>query len=118
MISKDTYDNIKKIPSGLERLKIVTYIPSPTKNDYSSGYITRFFIQKVNDINSPIYEVKSNFISRVENKVYYTLAVLDWRLTGTPDEIKKSNSMSIKLASKDIPKIGLYLPNLLQFYKK
>ena len=118
MISKDNYNNIKKLPSGLERLKIITYIPKPIDSDYLSGYITRFFIQKVNDSNAPIYEIKSNFASKVENKVYYTLAVLDWRITGKPDEIRKSNSASIKLASKDIPKIGLYLPNLLQFHKK
>lgn len=118
MISKDTYDSIKKLPAGLEKLKIITYIPSPTKNDYLSGYITRFFIQKVNDKNSPIYEIKANYASNIESKVYYVVTFLDWRLTGTNQEIKKSNLASIKLASVDIPKIGLYLPNLLQFHQK
>lgn len=118
MMSKDNYNSIKKLPSALVGLKIITYIPKPTEGDYKSGYITRFFIQKVNDISSPIYEIKANFSSRIENKAYYVLTVLDWRITGTPEEIKKSNSASIRLASVDIPKIGLYLPNLLQFHKK
>jgi hypothetical protein len=42
---------------------------------------------------------------------------LDWRLTGTKEEIKKSNSASIRLASAKMPKIALYLPNLIQFIK-
>ena len=47
MTNKDNYNNIKKLPSGLEKLKILTYIPKPSKGDYSTGYITRFFIQKL-----------------------------------------------------------------------
>jgi hypothetical protein len=43
---------------------------------------------------------------------------LDWRLTGDPIDIKKSNTESLRIASKTIPKISLYLPNLLQFHKK
>ena len=117
-MSKDNYDKIKKLPISLQKLKIVTHIPTPTSDDYLSGYVTRFFIQKVNDKNSPIYEVKANYSSKIENKVYYTIAVLDWRISGTVEEVKKSNAASIRLASEDIPKIGLYLPNLLQFHKK
>lgn len=117
-MNKDNYDKIKKLPTGLEKLRIVTHIPKPTSDDYLSGYITRFFIQKVNDKSSPIYEVKANYSSKIENKVYYTIAVLDWRIRGTVEEVKKSNAASIRLASNDIPKIGLYLPNLLQFHKK
>jgi hypothetical protein len=43
---------------------------------------------------------------------------LDWRITGDPIDIKKSNIASLRIASKTIPKISLYLPNLLQFHKK
>ena len=111
MTNSDNYNNIKKLPNGLEKLKILTYIPKPTKGDYLTGYITRFFIQKVNDKSSPIYEIKASYASNIESKVYY-------RLNGTPEQIKKSNAASVKLASADIPKIGLYLPNLLQFHKK
>ena len=118
MTNNDNYNNIKKLPSGLEKLKILTYIPKPTNGDYLTGYITRFFIQKANDKSSPIYEIKASFASNIESKVYYTLTSLDWRLTGTSNEIKKSNAASIKLASNDIPKLSLYLPNLLQFHKK
>lgn len=118
MTNNDNYNNIKKLPNGLEKLKILTYIPKPTKGDYLTGYITRFFIQKVNDKSSPIYEIKASYASNIESKVYYALTSLDWRLNGTPEQIKKSNAASVKIASADIPKIGLYLPNLLQFHKK
>ena len=32
--------------------------------------------------------------------------------------VKESNRVSLRLTSKKIPNLKLYLPNLLQFYKK
>lgn len=104
--------NLLKIP------KIATSIPSPKENDYVRGYIVRYFVQKANDLNSIIYEVSKNRYSSIQTSDLYTNISLDWRITGTPEEIKKSNSASLTIASKTIPKIALYLPNLLQFHKK
>ena len=53
-----------------------------------------------------------------KNNPFYIQTKLDWRISGEPTEVKKSNSVSLQLASNDIPKIALYLPNLLQFHKK
>ena len=114
----DDYKKLKKTPTGLQQVKIITYVPSPTNEDYKSGYITRFFVQQLNDINSPIYEIKAKSVAKFQNKSFYLVTSLDWRLTGSPDDVKKSNSASVRIASQTIPKIQLYLPNLLQFYKK
>lgn len=117
-MSLDRYNTIKKVPVQLESVSIKAYIPNPTDRDYSAGYIQRFFVQKSNDVNSPIYEVSPKQISKYDGKPFYKLASLDWRLTGTVEEIKTSNSISIRLASQILPKIQLYLPNLLQFHKQ
>jgi len=116
-MSIDRYNSIKKVPVQLELVNIKTHIPKPTERDYSAGYIQRFFVQKSNDINSPIYEISSNNVSKYDGKSFYKFASLDWRLTGTVEEIKESNLASIKLAREVLPKIQLYLPNLLQFYR-
>ena len=93
-------------------------IPILTDKDYFKGYVVRYFVQKANDINSVIYEVsKSNYTQILSSPIYLNLK-LDWRITGDPIEIKKSNTASLRIASETIPKISLYLPNLLQFYKK
>jgi hypothetical protein len=48
---------------------------------------------------------------------FYNTTELYWKIKGTDDEIKLANSKSVKLASKRIPALSLYLPYLLQFKK-
>ena len=114
----DRYKDISNLGESFDNIRINSHIPSPTDKQYKIGYIIRYFIQKVNDRNAPIFEITSNSVSKFSNSAFYKTTSLDWRLNGTPEQIKKSNAASVKLASADIPKIGLYLPNLLQFHKK
>jgi hypothetical protein len=113
----DRYKSIIRLPLEYTPTNIVTHLPVPTDFDYNKGYITRYFLQKANDINSPIYEVKQRALSKYQSNSFYIVISLDWRLTGTKEEIKQSNSASLRLASVKMPKIQLYLPNLLQFHK-
>ena len=114
----DRYKIISNLGNEYKKLKTLSHIPTPKKKDYLIGYIVRYFLQKSNDTNGPIFEINVNLVSKYVNNPFYKTTSLDWRLNGTPDQIKKSNAASVKLASADIPKIGLYLPNLLQFHKK
>jgi hypothetical protein len=109
---------LKKDNKAITIPKVNSYVVSLTEEDYTKGYVVRYFTQKANDIDSYIYEISRNQFSSLKNSPYYISVSLDWRLTGEPDEIKKSNSASVRIASKTIPKIQLYLPNLLQFHKK
>jgi hypothetical protein len=113
----DRYKSIVKLPLQYRPVKVVTHLPEPTDFDYKTGYLTRYFLQKANDFDSPIYEVKQSAMMKYASNSFYTVVSLDWRLTGSKDEIKKSNSASLKLASLKLPKIALYLPNLIQFIK-
>lgn len=114
----DRYKDIVNLESEFNQIKITTYIPTPIDEDYKRGYITRYFVQKANDKNSVIYEIRKNTISKFSNNSFYTIVSLDWKIKGDPIEVKKSNSISVRIASQTIPKIQLYLPNLLQFHKK
>ena len=114
----DRYKDIVDLNSEFNQINITAFIPSPRNEDYKRGYITRYFVQKANDSNSFIYEVsKENYSLYVTNS-FLSSVQLDWRITGEDVEIKKSNSESIRLASKKLNKLQLYLPNLLQFRKK
>ena len=114
----DRYKEIVTLKSEFNQVNIISYIPTPTLEDYKRGYITRYFVQKSNDRDGVIYEIRKKSTSKFSNNSFYIVTSLDWRLAGEPSEVKKSNSASIRLASEIIPKISLYLPNLLQFYKK
>ena len=50
---KDVAKNLKQFSIKLPN----TIVPSPTIDDYDSGYIIRYFIQKANDENAHIFEI-------------------------------------------------------------
>jgi len=109
--------------------RINAFVPSPTEDDYKKGYITRFFVQKTNDKESPIYEVASSNFRKYTNNQSYKGVTLRWRIKGplnmvfndrneiTDKGVKESNRISIQISSSKIDNLKLYLPNLLQFYK-
>lgn len=118
MIDIDKYNSLVNLPSDYNATKIVAFIPTPTEKDYNVGYIRRFFIQKANDNGAVIYEIKRTSFNKFINNGFYKAVELDWKIVGDVNDVKKSNSASIRLASKEISKLSLYLPNLLQFHKK
>ncbi len=126
----ERYNRLKR-PSIKGRIQNVeTFLPNPKQSDYDLGYIKRYFVQLVNDKGSPIYEVNRRVYNSHRNKAFYTTTSLKWRISGELNEsydmegnlinksVKESNRVSLRLASKKIPNLKLYLPNLLQFYKK
>ena len=117
-MSLDRYKNIIKLSRDFKVLNKRPYIPELTDVDYKRGYVERYFIQKSNDKASPIYEVNSSGFSKFSKNPFWVTIALDWRLVGEATEVKKSNSVSIRIAAEVMPRIQLYLPNLLQFHKK
>ena len=97
--------------------KPISYIPKPTDDDYYTGYIQRHFVQKVNDIDAPIFEIDINDSTINDFNDYYSLVSIQWRLIGIPQEIMQSNSQSVKDGTTTIPNLSHYLTNLLQFAK-
>ena len=114
----DRYKEIKTLDKSFKQKKIATHIPTPNSKDYTIGYIKRYFIQKANDVNAPIYEIKQSLYSSFNGNPFYRVVSMDWRIVGEPMDVKSSNSASIRLNYEIIPKLQLYLPNLLQFHKK
>ena len=98
--------------------KLSPHIPQPNEMDYKRGYITRYFIQKANDTESPVYELDYLGYRKFFEHPFTTAISLDWKIKGTDEEIKDANLKSIKLHYKKIPKLMIYLPNLLQFKEK
>jgi len=122
----------KDIANNLNLFKIQTpktIVPIPTDSDYALGFIRRYFARKANDQFGHIYEVDSEVYSELEESPFWTVADMKWRISGplsivykddgTIDDIgvSSSNNASIRLIAKKLNNIGLYLPNLLQFYK-
>lgn len=105
-------------------------IAEPAEKDYNLGFIRRYFVQKANDTESTIYEVSQEDYSKYLQNPFWKAESIKWRILGPRDAtfkkngemddrgVLESNKAAIGLASKTLPNIKLYLPNLLQFYKK
>lgn len=118
MDSKKRYKTLKKtLPKNYFVRTIKPFVPTITEDDYTLGYIQRYFVQKANDKNSIIYEISPNTFNTLLANVFFKTVRLNWKISGTDDEIKTVNKKVLIYASKTIPAITLYLPNLLQFSK-
>ena len=113
------YASLSKFEKGQDfiNLKISAHIPKPDDIDYKRGYIERYFVQRANDTTGKIVEIDAAAFSKFVQNPFYTAITLDWKIVGSDDEIKDCNFKSIKFVLKQMPKIQMYLPNLLQFRK-
>ncbi len=129
MTINEKYNQLTRGKSKLLNVSPDAHIPTPVEKDYIKGYVTRYFCQKTNDSNSPIYEIDLNGFRNLQSSVMHYTTHLRWRISGPLTEtkigageivdrgVKESNKVSIRLASENIHKLGLYLPNLKQFHK-
>ena len=118
MLDIKRYKIINNDTTVYNGVSIKTYTPNVTETDYKRGYVTRYFVQKANDIESVIYEVDYIGFSKAIDNPFYTCESINWRIIGTDDQIRDSNFKAIRLLTPRIPKLQLYLPNLLQFKQK
>ena len=126
----ENYNKITNNTSVISSRTISAHIPLLTDSDFSRGYVLRFFIQKSNDTNAPIFEVASSEYKIFISNPLYSTTSLRWRLVGSllPTDtgygdlkdigVLESNRISVKMASTTIPNLGMYLPNHQQFYVK
>ncbi len=106
-----------------------TIVPSPTDDDYSIGFIRRYFVRKANDVNGFTYEIPKDEYAEYIDNPFWTTADIKWRISGPLNPtyndngeiddrgVMNSNKAAIGIAASKIKNIGLYLPNVLQFYK-
>lgn len=111
------FDSIFYNKQLFKKVSIKAYSPVVEEMDYDRGYIVRYFCQNASDEESPIIEIDDASFMNLTGNVFYKLVSLDWKIKGTPDEIREANQKSILLAAKKISSISLYLPYLLQFSK-
>ena len=92
--------------------------PKINKKDFSRVYIVRHFAQKVNDDFSPIIEVSQSGLNRIRTNPLFRSVSLRWRLSGTNEQIKNSNRVSLSEKLKIMPQLKNRLVNLIEYSKK
>lgn len=104
------------------------YIITPTWQDYSDGYVTRYFIKKRNE--SIIIEIDLNTYKlynahEIDPNLYETYS-FNWYISGTVETTKSNNILvlgvrdknisQLNIAEKAFPGISAKLDNLLELY--
>ena len=97
---------------------IQTYEPMPNSNDYSIGFIFRYFVRKANDSNGTIYEVSKVIFDAYTNNPSYVTLRMRWKITGANQyEVEQLNQRSINYAQETMRNIDTYVKNLTKFYR-
>ena len=97
----------------------------PTADDYSRGYINRYFVKKIND--NTIYEVSGDSFNTIITGLYSKINII-WRIPGTKNDVYQNkikihsgviedNQSTIKNAEKSMSGLSGVLTNPLEFYK-
>ena len=124
-------DDYKKLVKGFrDAASLNEFFPSPSDEDYRKGFINRFFAQRANDKNSPVFEIDTKTFTRISQQPDYTTVVIRWRISGSLEKqfdndnniidfgVKESNKRALKLNFNVMPGLKYRIVNYLQFYKK
>jgi len=97
------------------------YYPKPSKVDYDQGYVTRYFIRRVNNIDARIIEIDKtqwNLIGSQIDPLLYSKISLPWKLTGNQSDVEQTNGKVVRKYNEELPGLQKYLRNYLELYKK
>jgi len=124
------YDSIRN--KTKKYYKTPTYVNNPpSKKDFEKGYYTRYFLKRVNDINSAVIEVDNTQFdglgSNIDGNLYYGIK-LDWKITGMLDDhytnnsidsygVRSTNDRTITINEQKIPGLISILKNSMEYWR-
>lgn len=122
------YSISKKATEDKKATLIGHYHPIPTDSDYNKGYITRYFVKRVNGDMSTVREISREDHENISKDPLYNSVSLTWVIKGnlSPSYIGNQivlsgvlniNDATIKKAEEVVPGISFILINLSQFHK-
>ena len=107
-----------------------TIVPIPKETDYETGFMSRYYCQKINDLKGFVFEIDNSTYKELQDNPFWKTAILRWRIVGPINTVYndmngqlidmgviQSNKNSIQITASTLKNIGLYLPNILQFHK-
>ena len=69
-------------------------IPDITEKDYNTGSITRYFVQKANNINASVYETSESDFNK--NLTLYNKTSFSWVILGIKEDVIRQNTITIE----------------------
>lgn len=103
----------------------IPHQPIPNPDDYEFGEIQRFFVQKRNNPIVTIVEIDNEQFNTINtqgapgiNGVAWNQLLIPWKISLIPpSDISDINRRTLIQSEGNFPGIGLYVSNVLEFYK-
>ena len=116
-----TYDKIFEfdiLVSGFISPK--PYMPIIANQTYTTGYVTRYFVEKINNSQSYPIEIDLSQFKKFGKKGgidngLYNVASVSWKLTGLLNDVITHNRQEIYFASDKVPKIAYGVRNYTEY---
>jgi hypothetical protein len=110
----------KDIKSFLEKTnQIPTFKPTPSEENYTNGFIRRYFSKRINE--NKYIEISKKVFDSIKSKKgeydhnLYSVGSLIWNIRG--NDVHKSNSLSILSTQRSFPNIFTLFPILNEFLR-
>ena len=116
-----TYDklfNFNTLVSGFVSPK--PYIPIIPNQVYITGFVTRYFVEKINDSQSYPIEIDLSQFKKFGksggiDSGLYNVVSMNWKLTGLINAVIAHNQQEIYFASSKVPKIAYGVRNYTEY---
>ena len=116
-----TYDTLFKFDVVINRyVNPKPYRWTPREDEYLLGSGPRYFVEKRNDDYSYAIEIdqqqyeKIDLLGGIDGGLYHYTRIL-WRLTGTAQEVARTNEKALRDASKIVPSIEYAVRNYVEY---
>ncbi len=102
--------------------------PAPSKSDFDTGYMLRYFAVQANSSRSEIIEIDKQTYQSIQTNPLYVTIQIEWIIIGqnvptyngnilAADAVSIANQKSIDFVKDKIPNLDSKLPNKLQFWR-
>ena len=81
--------------------------PDITEDDYNTGIIRRYFIQKANDKNALVYEISESDFNK--NLTLYNKTSFNWVISGIKEDARSQNRITIRNTERNFKGINKIL---------
>ena len=106
----DLYEQYTNITSSNREIYPLNYKVELKDDDYSTGLIQRYFIQKGNDINAKVFEISEEDYNK--KLTLYNKTSFKWVITGIKEDVRRQNTITIRNAERNYKGINKILTPL------
>ena len=103
----DLYEQYTNIKSSNREIYPLNYKVELKDDDYSTGLIQRYFIQKGNDINAKVFEISEEDFNK--NLTLYNKIKFEWIISGTKEDVRRQNTITIRNTERNFKGINKIL---------